>query len=142
MRVIEPKLYEDHLGKLVSDLSTRLSDAVSWETFVDQVRGLSYLANDIHNILHQARTYLPTLQDNGATVNMDDPPWSAEHIQSCVEHGPHLSANLHHDFLRDKYADFIEAGFWVVLPLIQVQVLNKDLRISPMAIKVEHNRCP
>ena len=57
-RVIEPKLYEDHLGKLVLDLSTCLSDAVSWEAFIDQVRGLSYLADDIHNIPHQACTYL------------------------------------------------------------------------------------
>ena len=74
---------------------------------------------------------------------MDDPSWSAKRIQSCVEHGPHPpSANLHHAFLRDKYADFIKASFWVVLPLTQVQALNKDLCISPMAIKVEHNRCP
>ena len=70
---------------------------------------------------------------------MDDPPWSAEHIQSCVDHGPHPSATLHSDFLHNKYADFIEAGFWVVLPLAQVQALNKDLCILPMAIKVEHN---
>ena len=76
-------------------------------------------------------------------MNMDDPPWSAEHIQSCVESGPHPSANLHCDFLHDEYVDFIKAGFWVVLPLAQVQVLNKDLRILPMAIKVEHhNWCP
>ena len=73
---------------------------------------------------------------------MDNPPWSAEHIQSCVKHGPHPSANLHHNFLHDEYVDFIEAGFWVVLPLAQVQVLNMDLRISPMAIKVEHNWHP
>ena len=71
---------------------------------------------------------------------MNNPPWSAKHIQSCVERGPHPSANLHCDFLCDEYVDFIEASFWVVLPLAQVQVLNKDLRISPMAIKVEHNQ--
>ena len=73
---------------------------------------------------------------------MGDPPWTAKHIQSCVQCGPHPSANLHHDFLHDEYADFIEAGFWVVLPLAQVQALNKDPCLSPMAIKVEHNRHP
>ena len=73
---------------------------------------------------------------------MDDPLWTAECIKSCAEWGPHPSANLHHDFLHDEYADFIEAGFWVVLPLAQVQALNKDLRLSPTAIKVKHNWCP
>ena len=107
------------------------------------MRGLSYLADDIHAIPHQACTYLQTLHDNGTTVTMDDPPWTAECIQSCVDHGPHPLATLHHDFLCDEYANFIEAGFWVVLPLAQVQALNKDLCISPMAVKeVEHNHCP
>ena len=73
---------------------------------------------------------------------MDDPLWTAEHIKSCIKWGPHPSTNLHDEFLHDKYADFIEAGFWVVLPLAQVQALNKDLRLSPMAIKVKHNRHP
>ena len=106
------------------------------------MRGPSYLADDIHNIPHQARAYLQALHDNGTKVNMDNPPWTAEHIKSCIEWGPHLSTNLHHEFLHDEYADFIEAGFWVVLTLAQVQALNKDLRLLPMAIKVKHNRHP
>ena len=142
-RVVELLLCQDHLGKLVSKLSNCLSDAISWEDFINQVRGPSYLADDIHNIPHQARAYLQALCDNGAKVNMDNPPWTAECIKSCIEQGPHPSANLHHEFLHDAYADFIKAGFWVVLPLAQeVQALNKDLRLSPMAIKVKHNRRP
>ena len=70
------------------------------------------------------------------------PPWTAECIKSCVEWGPHPLANIHCNFLHDKYVDFIKAGFWVVLPLDQVQALRKDLWLSPMAIKVEHNQCP
>ena len=49
---------------------------------------------------------------------------------------------LHHDFLNEEYADFIDASFWVVLPLEQIQALQKDLRLSPMVVKVEHNRHP
>ena len=93
------------------DLSTCLRAATSWESFVDQVRGPSYLAADIHAIPHQACTYLQHLRDHGTGVTMDDPPWTADRIQSCVERGPHPSANLHREFLRDEYADFIEAGF-------------------------------
>ena len=60
-RIIELMLYEDRLGKLVQDLSNRLLDAVSWEEFVDQVRGPSYLADDIHNIPHHAHASLQAL---------------------------------------------------------------------------------
>ena len=34
-------------------------------------------------------------------------------------------------------ADFIEAGFWVVLPLEQVQALDQDLWLSLLAVKDE-----
>ena len=39
-------------------------------------------------------------------------------------------------------ADFINAGFWVVLLLEQVQCLGKDFRLSPLAVKEEVNRRP
>jgi hypothetical protein len=39
-------------------------------------------------------------------------------------------------------ADFIDAGFWVVLPLQQVRALGKDMRLSPLAVKDEVNRRP
>ena len=48
---------------------------------------------------------------------MDDPPWSDATIQRCTDWGPHPSANLFQEFLHDEMADFIKAGFWVVLPL-------------------------
>ena len=60
-------------------------------------------------------------------VPMDDPPWSDVTIQQCADRGPHPSANLFREFLRDEMADFIEAGFWVVLPLEQVRSLGRDL---------------
>ena len=38
-------------------------------------------------------------------------------------------------------ADFIEAGFWVVLPLDQVQSLGHDLQLSPLSVKDEGDKC-
>ena len=71
---------------------------------------------------------------------MDDPPWDDAPISACAERGLHHSATLHHEFLCEEYADnFIDASFWVVLPLEQIKALDKDLRLSLMAIKVEHN---
>ena len=68
--------------------------------------------------------YLQKLHDHGVQVPMDDPPWNDETIQHCAEQGPHPSANLFHEFLQDKMADFIKASFWVVLPLDQVRNLG------------------
>ena len=39
-------------------------------------------------------------------------------------------------------SDFIDAGFWVVLPLEQVQALGKDLCLSPLMVKEEINHQP
>ena len=68
---------------------------------------------------------------------MDNPPWSDAIIQCCADWGPHPSANLFWDFLHDEMADFIEVGFWVVLPLDQVCSLGRDLQLSPLAVKDE-----
>ena len=39
-------------------------------------------------------------------------------------------------------ANFIDAGFWVVLPLTQVRSLAKDFRLSPVVVKEEVNCRP
>jgi hypothetical protein len=126
----------------VTTLSDRLSSVASWEDFVKDHRGKSYLAPDIDHIHHSARGLLQDFRDKGVPVPMDDPPWAPEAIDQCAERGPHPSANLHREFLRDEMADFIDAGFWVVLPLDQVRGLGKDFRLSPVAVKEEVNRRP
>jgi hypothetical protein len=104
---------------------------------VTEHRGESYLSQDLDSIDHSARDYLQRLREQGVRVPLDDPPWSSNIIDACALRGPHPSANLFKEFLRDEMADFIEAGFWVVLPLEQVRALNQDLRLSPLAVKDE-----
>ena len=72
---------------------------------------------------------------------MDDPPWSDITIQCCTNWGPHPSANLFQEFICNDMAEFIEAGFWVVLPLDQVCSLGRDLRLSPLVVKDEGEKC-
>jgi hypothetical protein len=107
------------------------------------VRGKSYLSTSIDNIPHRARTYLQQLRDKGIQVRLDDPPWDTEKVIINAERGAHPSATVHRLFLRGEFADFIEAGFWVVLPLDQLRARpGGDLRLSPMAVKEEFNRRP
>jgi hypothetical protein len=81
---------------------------------------VSYLAPDLDSIDHSARDYLRRLHERSVYVPLDDPPWSADAIDTCALCGPHPSANLFKEFLRNEMADFIGAAFWVVLPLKQV----------------------
>ena len=139
---VASNLYQDHLGKLVASLSENLSTASSWEDFVKTHWGKSYLAPDIDHIQHRALGLLQNFRDKGVFVPMDDPPWTSETIDQCAQRGPHPSANLHQEFLWTKMADFIEAGFWVMLPLEQLWSLGKDFCLSPVAVKEEVNHQP
>ena len=51
---VTPKLYQDHLGKLMASLSDKLSTASLWEDFVKTHWGKSNLAPGIDNIHHTA----------------------------------------------------------------------------------------
>jgi hypothetical protein len=51
--------------------------------------------------------------------------WSKEKLIATAERGPHKSAQEHAPFVREEMADFIQQGFWVVLPLDEV--INLDL---------------
>jgi hypothetical protein len=136
-------LLQDRLGMLVGLLSHKLARAPSWREFVNKIRGKSYLSTNIDNIPHTARAYLQQLRDQGIHVPLDNAPWDAERISLSAEHGAHPSATLHQNFLCREFTDFIEAGFWVVLPLEQLCTLpDGDLRLSPMAVKEEFNRRP
>lgn len=142
-RIVVPALLQDRLGTLVRSLSLKLACASSWKQFVNEMRGKSYLSANIGDIPHTARTYLQQLRDQGIQVRLDDPPWHADKIIHNAQRGAHPSATVHRNFLRGEFADFIEAGFWVVLPLAQLRALpDADLRLSPMAVKEEFNRRP
>ena len=142
-RIVVPALLQDRLGTLVTSLSNKLARASSWREFVNGVRGKSYLAPSIDTIQHSARTYLQQLRDHGTPVQLDDPPWDTTQISDSAARGAHPSALVHREFLCGEFADFIEAGFWVVLPLKQLLALPfGDLRLSPMAVKDEFNRRP
>ena len=51
---VTSELYQDHLGKLVATLSNALSSAASWEDFMKDHWGKSFLALDIDHIQHMA----------------------------------------------------------------------------------------
>jgi hypothetical protein len=76
-----------------------LDAASSWEEFVTQFQGRSYLSPDLDNVNHPAAELLREWRDKGAPFNTTSKPWTAEELDSFVERGCHRSATEHADFL-------------------------------------------
>ena len=93
------QLRNDRLGTLVKDLCKRFYEASSWEEFVNEFRGPSYLAQDLDNVDHPAAELLRHWRDEGVPAETTSPPWTTEQRDACVERGCHQSANQHSEFL-------------------------------------------
>ncbi len=68
----------DQLGTLVQNLSYEFSTAVSWEDFVSDFRGRSYLSPDLQDIDHPAAEVLHQWIDEGVPANTTSPPWTED----------------------------------------------------------------
>jgi hypothetical protein len=136
-----PLLLNDRLGKLINQSVASYSTAPTWASFVRRSRGLPHIAAHVANLPHHAAAYLEDLRRHGADVVFDTPPWTAAHMQRCLERGPHASATNHTDFVRDEMADFIEKGFWTVLPFELIKDLP-NLRLSPLGVVPQRDRRP
>ena len=101
----------DRLGKLVSDLSTRLSSAASWQHFVHGFRGPSYLSTDLEDLNHPATPLLARWREHGIPVESTSEPWTLAQKDECIRRGCHPSATEHSVFLREEMAEFIENRF-------------------------------
>jgi hypothetical protein len=62
-----------------------------------------------------------------------------ELLDERMARGCHRSATEHRDFIREEMADFVESGFYAVLPYSAVRHLP-GLRLSPLGIKEERDR--
>ena len=140
-RIDTQQIRNDRLGTLVRQLCESLHESPSWESFVNEFRGPSYLSPDLDNIDHPAAPLLRQWRDQGVPAECDTEPWSLEQKDECIKRGCHYSANEHADFIREEMADFIEDKFWMVLPYQLVRHFE-NIMFSPGAIKEERERKP
>ena len=135
------EIRNDRLGTLVRDLVKQYKQASSWEDFVKQFRGPSYLSEALDSLDHPAAELLKLWKDQGVPVHSTSKPWTLEQKDACVERGCHPSATQHAAFLREEMADNIENKFWIVLPYELVKALI-ELMLTPAAVKGERDRRP
>ena len=134
-------LRTDRLGTLVRDLTCAFLKAGSWEDFVNEFRGPSYLSPDLEEITHAASELLRYWRDEGVPAETTQPPWTDDQKDHSIRRGCHPSANEHSTFLREEMAELIESKFWAVLPYDLIRHLE-ELMLSPAAVKEERERKP
>jgi hypothetical protein len=108
---------------------------------VQAYRGPSLLSTAVKYLPHPATPLLDNIRSEGVPVTMSGDEWSAEKIQEMARRGPHKSAKDHALFIRDEMASFAEQGFWVVLPLPEVEDMD-HLRLSPLGVVPQRDRRP
>ena len=79
------KLRTDRLGTLVRELASSLLSSPSWETFVNEFRGRSYLATELDDIDHPVANLLRQWRDEGVPAETDSEPWSLQQKDYCIQ---------------------------------------------------------
>jgi hypothetical protein len=116
-----------------------------FEKLVKLRRGKSDFGSGVKNIKHKAARYLHHLEKRGANVVLKTPPWSLERLEETIKRGPHKSSEEHAAFLREELLDFVQKGFWTILPWRLVKKYKRMLRIlriSPMGVVPQRARRP
>ena len=70
------EIRNDCLGTLVRDLVKQYQRASSWEDFVKQFRGPSYLSENLDSLDHPAAVLLKLWKDLGVPVHSLSEPWT------------------------------------------------------------------
>jgi hypothetical protein len=78
----------------------------------------------------------------GVPVVLKTPPWTDEVLDERVQRGSHKSCDEHLEFLREEMLEFVQKGFWLMLPYRVVKRLFKQLRVSPMGVVPQRERRP
>jgi hypothetical protein len=134
----------DELSKYIVADSTVLASS-GFEELVNIRRRKSDFGRDVKNINHKAGRYLDHLKRRGANVALQTPPWSLERLEETIKRGPHKSSEEHAEFLREELLDFVQKGFWTILPWRLVKKYKRMLRIlriSPRGVAPQRARRP
>jgi hypothetical protein len=132
-----PGLLTDRLGTLVQHAVTRFQ-TLSFVELCEHHRGRSCLTGTTL-VPHPAEPILAELRDLGAPVHITAPSLTADELDAAVRRGAHKSTANCKDFLREEFANMMEAGQWLVLPYSIVRGLA-NLHLSPTGVVPQRDR--
>jgi hypothetical protein len=128
---------------IVSD--SAVLESSGFEALVNERRGKSDFGNNVKNIKHESARCLHHIKKRGANVVLQTPPWSIKRLEETIKRGPHKSSEEHAEFLREELLDFVQKGFWTMLPWRLVKKHKRMLRIlrmSPVGVAPQRARRP
>jgi hypothetical protein len=112
-----------------------------WSGVIKAARNRGDLRPTLPDSSHPAIRLLKRLGKDGVPVLMQTPPWSPELRQARLEQGSHKSCDDHFEFLRKELLEFVEKGFWTLVPNCLIKTMH-NLRLSPLGIIPQHDRRP
>ena len=142
--LILSEVQSENLGEYIVRDSSRLID-VGFEQLVRERRKCSNFHPQVKKLRHKAARLLDHLHKRGANVTLSTPPWDDAHLENTMRRGPHKSAVEYSDFLQEELLDFVQKGFWMILPvrlLKKYPMIYKNLRVSPMGVVPQRARRP
>ena len=127
----------EQMGKFSQQFSDRMSE-IGFERLVAEVRGKPDISPEVGSIPHPAAVLLEELRTVGARVEISTEPLTAKQLDAAAEYGSHGSCVRGLGFICREMLDFIEKGFYMVLPFDQV----RDLESCADAVVLLSSRVP
>jgi hypothetical protein len=136
------RILKDKLGKFIR-LHSKWYQELRWDELVRKIRkrGDLEVRQDGNEDSHPALGLLKTFQRTGVPVVMSTAPWGIKKRTMHVRRGAHQSCKDHLEFIRTEMLDFVEKGYWMVLPYHLVRD-DPQLRLSPLGVVPQRERRP
>ena len=106
---------------------------------IASVRGKPDIHSAVGTMPHEAAPLLDQMRLKGSPVKIDGPPLTPKQLAAAILYGSHNSCDKYPSFLRTEMRDFVEKGFWIVLPLEDAVGLD-GLRLSPADLIPQRDR--
>jgi len=96
----------------------------------------------IGTLPHPTAEYLHELASTGVPAYFADDPWTVTQLDTVLQKGPHRSAAAEFaNFIVEDMFDYVQMGYWVVLPYASVRHLP-NLRLAPAGVVPQRERRP
>jgi hypothetical protein len=119
-----------------------LMERLGWHRYFHQQQHPSSMHPCIGTIPHPTAEYLNKLASTGVPAYFTDDPWTESQLETVIQRGPHKSAAADFaQFIVEDMFDYVQMGYWVVLPYTSVQHLP-NLRLAPAGVVPQRERRP
>ena len=128
----------DWLSQLAVRSALRLRK-VGLPGLIASVRGEPDIHSAVGTLSHEASPLLDQMGLKGTPVKIERPTLTPKQIAAAIAYGSQNLFDRDPSFLRTEMRDFLEKGFWIVLPLEDAVGLN-GFCLSPVGLIPQRDR--